>query len=81
MLTDWVDRHRRCLSSIPPKAGAIAFVKYSLKINSTEPAERPLKEKSTLVVPGEHFQIDHYLRLGYGNTQDNLRGGLSRVGD
>jgi aspartate/methionine/tyrosine aminotransferase len=81
LLKHWVAKHREYLSFIPPKAGAIAYMKYSLKINSTRLAERLLREKSTLVVPGDHFGMDHYLRIGYGHEQERLVAGLERVGD
>ncbi len=81
VLRDWVDEHREYLSFVPPKAGAIAFLKYSLKVNSTQLADRLLREKSTLIVPGDHFGIDHYLRIGYGSERERLVAGLERVGD
>jgi aspartate/methionine/tyrosine aminotransferase len=31
--------------------------------------KRLLAEKSTLVVPGQHFQMGRYLRIGYGGTR------------
>lgn len=81
ILTNWVDKHHDCLSFIPPKAGAIAYMKYFLKINSTRLAERLLREKSTLIVPGDQFGMDHYLRIGYGCQPESLLSGLERVGD
>jgi len=81
ILTSWVDKHHDYLSFIAPKAGAIAYIKYFLKISSTRLAERLLREKSTLVVPGDQFGMDHYLRIGYGCEQERLLSGLGRVGD
>ena len=75
----WIDRNRNNVSFIPPRAGAIAYVKYKLKINSSEFAGRLLKEKSTLVVPGDHFGMDGYLRIGYGPPEDYLTVGLKRI--
>ncbi len=79
VLSEWVDAHRNHLSFIPPKAGAIAFLKYSFKINSTRLAERLLREKSTLIVPGDHFGMDHYIRIGYGSDREHLIAGLERI--
>jgi aspartate/methionine/tyrosine aminotransferase len=75
----WINRNQDDLSFIPPKAGAIAYVKYNLKINSTQFAERLLKEKGTLVVPGDHFGMDGYLRIGYGPPEEYLTAGLTRI--
>lgn len=81
ILTSWVDKHHDYVSFIPPKAGAIAYLKYFLKITSTRLAERLLREKSTLVVPGDQFGMDYYLRIGYGCERERLLSGLGRVGD
>jgi len=81
LLTSWVDKQHDYLSFIPPKAGAIAYMKYFLKINSTRLAERLLREKSTLIVPGDQFGMDHYLRIGYGCERERLLSGLGRVAD
>ena len=77
VLKDWVAGHSDHLSLIEPRAGAIAFVKYSLKINSTELAQRLLNEKSVLIVPGDHFGMDGYMRIGYGPEKEYLMAGLT----
>jgi aspartate/methionine/tyrosine aminotransferase len=76
----WVE-DQKCISFIPPRAGAIAYMKYSLEINSIELAQRLVREKSTLIVPGDHFRMRHYMRIGYGSSQSYLLEGLGRVGD
>jgi len=79
LVKDWVDRHQENFSFAPPKAGAIAYLKYNLKINSSQFADRLLREKSTLIVPGDHFGMDGYLRIGYGSPRDYLTAGLNRI--
>ena len=64
---------------IEPRAGAIAYVRYDLPVNSTELVEKLRIEKSVLVVPGDHFGMDSFLRIGYGPPPDYLREGLTRV--
>src|SRR5207245_1389848 len=56
ILADWIRDHGSLFSHIPPTAGAICFLRYALRINSTELAWRLLKEKSTLIVPGAHLR-------------------------
>jgi len=34
-----------------------------------------------LIVPGDHFGMDHYLRIGYGSPPDYLRDALERIHD
>ena len=67
------------LSMVEPKAGAIAYVRYDLPIDSTALMERLLKEKSVLVVPGAHFGMEHFLRIGYGAPPAYLKRALEHV--
>jgi aspartate/methionine/tyrosine aminotransferase len=64
---------------IPPEAGAIVYVRYEHQINSTVLVNRLREEKSVLVVPGDHFGMDGYLRLGFGEPPEYNRAGLERV--
>jgi aspartate/methionine/tyrosine aminotransferase len=66
-------------SVFPSQAAAIAFVRYNLPINSTELTERLRKEKSVLIVPGDHFGLDHHLRISFGLEHGYLQGGLDRI--
>jgi aspartate/methionine/tyrosine aminotransferase len=64
---------------ITPEAGAIVYVHYDQAINSTTLANRLREEKSVLIVPGDHFGMDGYLRLGFGESPDYNRAGLDRL--
>jgi aspartate/methionine/tyrosine aminotransferase len=79
VLQEWLDSHPGVFSVRPPDAAAIAFARYHLPINSTELAERLRTEKSVLIVPGDHFGMDHFLRLSFGLPHDTLRAGLDRI--
>ena len=79
MLEGWVEEHGDMFSLVPPRAGAIAYLKYHLTINSSQLAERLRTEKSVLIVPGDQFGMDKYLRIGYGPREDYLRAGLNRI--
>ena len=79
VLQQWMDSHENTFSIIPPQAAAIAFARYHLDINSTEFAERLIKEKSVLLVPGDHFGMDNFLRISYGLPHDYLTGALDRI--
>jgi len=81
VLTAFVERHAPHLSFVPPKAGAIAFIRYDWPINSTKLFERIRDEKSVLIVPGDHFERDSYMRIGYGYDAKKLEAGLSRVSE
>ena len=64
---------------IKPEAGAIIYVRYDHPINSTTLVTRLREEKSVLVVPGDHFGMDGYLRLGFGEPPEYNRAGLDRL--
>jgi aspartate/methionine/tyrosine aminotransferase len=66
---------------IAPEAGAILYVRYRHKMNSTELVNRLRTEKSVLIVPGDHFGMDGYLRVGFGESPDYINAGLARVRD
>jgi len=80
VLKRWIERRATLLSHIPPEAGAITFVRYAAPINSTALMERIRDEQSALVVPGDHFEMDGYLRIGFGCDPELLLGALDRVG-
>ncbi len=63
----------------PPDAGAICYIRYRYDIPSLELAERLRVEQDVLVVPGAHFGMDRYIRIGYGLRGDRLTEALDRV--
>jgi aspartate/methionine/tyrosine aminotransferase len=81
VLQEWMDSHAGLFSVVPPHASAIAFPRYNLTINSTELVQRLIEEKSVLIAPGDHFGLDHHLRISFGLPHDYLRAGLDRIYD
>ncbi|MFH1574735.1 MAG: aminotransferase class I/II-fold pyridoxal phosphate-dependent enzyme [Acidobacteriota bacterium] len=79
LLRAWLESHGGLFHMVEPRAGAIAYLSYDLPLNSTELIERLLREKSVLVVPGDHFGMDRYLRIGYGPPPEYLREALELV--
>ncbi len=75
----WMRPHGNTFDLKPPQAAAIAFVRYGLDINSTELVKRLRDEKNVLIVPGDHFGLDHYLRISFGLPHDYLTAGLDRI--
>ena len=76
---EWMQSQGNLLSIVPPGAAAIAFPRYELEVNSTTFVERLIKEKSVLVAPGDHFNVDRHLRISFGLPAEYLRGGLERI--
>jgi aspartate/methionine/tyrosine aminotransferase len=80
VLKEWMDM-LGIFSNVPPQAAAIAFMKYDLDINSTELTNRLVKEQRVLIVPGDHFGIDKYVRISFGLPKEYLLAGLARIRD
>lgn len=81
ILERWYEDHSYVFSYEKPKAGAISFAKYKANVNSTVIAERLVKEKSVLVIPGDHFLMDGHMRIGYGSNARHLETSLALVAD
>jgi aspartate/methionine/tyrosine aminotransferase len=77
----WVRERGDTLRCRLPDAGAICFVRYDQPIGSTELAERLRVEKDVLVVPGDHFGMDRFIRIGFGLPREQLLEALGRVGE
>ena len=78
-LEGWIRTHDDILSYVRPVAGAITLVRYHLPISSAALFEKLRLERSVLIMPGAHFGIGKYLRIGYGYDLDYTLRGLARV--
>lgn len=78
VLTEWVNS-TDSFSVIEPKAGTTAFLKYDFDINSTEFSERLFKDTGVLFLPGDAFEFDNHLRIGYCGEVENLKEGLKKT--
>lgn len=76
----WIEKQDG-LSHIAPEAGAIVFVRHSHPHRSSHLTERLRQEHSVLVVPGDFFDMDGYLRIGFGSDPRYLESALSLVGE
>jgi len=79
IVASWLDEGGDLFSYVPPDAGAMVYVRYHHLINSTDLITRLRLEKSVLVVPGDHFGMDGFLRFGFGERPEKLRAALGRV--
>jgi aspartate/methionine/tyrosine aminotransferase len=81
LLEAWAREQGDLFTCIAPQAGAIAYLRYQLPVNSTELVDRLRREKSVLVVPGDHFGMDGYVRIGVGGERVVLERGLELFAD
>ncbi|HEX9885107.1 MAG TPA: aminotransferase class I/II-fold pyridoxal phosphate-dependent enzyme [Longimicrobiales bacterium] len=78
-LRDWLDERSDLFRYQPPDAGAICYVRYDAAVGSAEFAERLRVDHGVLVVPGDHFGMDHFLRIGFGPPREDLMEALDRI--
>ncbi|HEX6558596.1 MAG TPA: aminotransferase class I/II-fold pyridoxal phosphate-dependent enzyme [Longimicrobiales bacterium] len=76
ILEPWL-RDSGIFTYTPPQAGAIVYARYDLPMNSSELAERLRADHSVLIVPGDHFAMDGYVRIGFGLPDAALQQALS----
>lgn len=81
VLQKWMELNKNVFDYSPPMASAIAFVRYKLEINSTILAERLCHEKGVLIVPGDHFGMDNFIRISFGLSEEYLIAGLQRISE
>ncbi len=75
----WLGQCGHAFDWIAPEAGAFIFARYVHPVNSTALVTRLRDEESVLIVPGDHFGMDGYLRLGAGEHADYVLAGLERL--
>lgn len=63
----------------PPDAGAISYARYRSDVNSSDLAERLRRDHDVLVVPGDQFEMDRFIRFGFGPPRADLEAALERV--
>jgi aspartate/methionine/tyrosine aminotransferase len=80
IVKEWIGRQEGWTWT-PPTAGAILFARYNQPIGSSELASRLRDECGVLVVPGDHFEMDGYVRIGFGSEPEYLRSALTRFGE
>ena len=76
---EWIYQHEDIFSLVPPQAAAIAFPRYHRKIDSRSLLEHLIHHQKTYIVPGDHFGLDHHLRISIGLPAETLKEGLRRI--
>jgi aspartate/methionine/tyrosine aminotransferase len=80
LVKQWIEKQDG-LTHVPPAAGAIVLVRYSHPFRSSDLAERLRTERGVLVVPGDHFDLDGHLRIGFGSDPRYLESALTLIGE
>lgn len=78
-LKEWAEDKKDIFSFRDPQAGGMVFIRYHLKINSTQLCQKLRKEQSVFVVAGDSFGMDNFIRIGIGSEKEYLLAGLERI--
>lgn len=80
-LEAWMAERPGMFAPVSHEASAVALLRYTFDINSSELADRLRTEKSVLVVPGDHFGMDGFMRVSFGLPPEVLQPALDRIGE
>ena len=79
VLQEWMDAQKGLFTYTPPQASAVSFIKYNLKINSTELMLKLIKEASVFISAGDSFGMDGHIRISFGQERKVLEEAFTRV--
>jgi len=79
VLERWLKTFGPLFEWLPPDAGAICFVRYHHRMAGLDLVEHVRSKHNILLVPGEHFDMPGYLRLGFGNEPAELEAALAEL--
>lgn len=79
-LRHWLDAHQELVTCSLPKATGMAFMRYHLDKNSTALVHEVRKQHSVMLLPGDVYGLDGYVRVGSGAEPEALREGMDRFG-
>jgi len=80
ILSQWIE-DEPLIDWIPPKAGSTAFLRYKMNIASKDLCLRLIQDKGVFLVPSHCFEMEGFVRIGYGCKTEILETGLSRFKD
>lgn len=80
ILDDWIAAEPK-VSWVKPRSGTTALLKYDLPWTSRDFCIRLLQETGVMFTPGSALGMEGYVRIGYANGSDILRGGLALVSE
>ncbi len=81
LLQRWIDANSDLFSFVPPQAGGMAFLRYAMPMNSTDLVHRLREERGIMLLPGDVYGMDNYIRIGIGAPAHHLEAGLERLAD
>jgi aspartate/methionine/tyrosine aminotransferase len=78
LLDEWIAGEPH-LDYVKPRAGTTAFIHYDFPVGSRELFQAVFDATGAFVVPGECFDREGWLRVGYASSRYTLEGGLAAI--
>ena len=78
ILSGWVDSESR-VDWVKPRAGTTAMLKLDIPMSSREFCIDLLEKTGVMLTPGDAFDMEGYVRIGYANEREILEAGLSEM--
>lgn len=78
ILDAWVAQEPK-VSWVKPRAGTTAMLKLDVPMSDREFCLGLLKDTGVMLTPGDAFDMEGYVRIGYANSTDVLNAGLVQM--
>ena len=80
LLEAWVDNEPK-VSWVKPRAGTTAMLEVDLPMTSREFCLDLVKTTGVMLTPGDAFEMEGYVRIGYANNVEILKSGLELMSE
>ena len=80
LLEEWMADQPR-LSWVKSRAGTTAMLRFDLPMGSRAFCVDLLEKTGVMMTPGDAFDMDDHVRIGFANNPDVLRDGLAKLSD
>ena len=80
VLREWMEANQDIVDWVQPHGGVMCFPRYRVKMSSIELCHKLLDNHGVMVNPGEYFNMDGHIRLGYASSEEVLTSGLDALG-
>ena len=80
IINEWMEANQDIIEWVTPHGGVMCFPKYKAKLSSIELCHKLLDDYGVMVNPGQYFNLDGHVRLGYVCVEDVLIKGLDALG-
>lgn len=84
IVIEWLNKHQQHFdfqepSAVSPKGGVTCFPRYKGAMSSQQLCEYLFEKHDLLLVPGECFELEDHVRIGFGVPTERLVKGLERL--